>query len=200
MGWGQELHGPGLRKAPLPKKSTTSRGFFPGSSEAPAKKAKTRRLPRLRRIPSTLPYPKIDPRKNPYQTSKEEKIVGLGGAYAARAKLAKAAAIAKELGSRSVRSIPKGGVVGLAALAAAAAWTMTRAVINRQASTKQELQENAYELSQAYRRMRLRLAEEQRRPLTPAQQRAAAAVFQRELLKLGLSSHALEKLKSSWFK
>lgn len=197
MAWGPDNlpGGSKLKKAPMAK------GFFPGSS-AKEPKPKKPRKPRKRRaavIPKTLTYPKIDPRKNPYETSKEEKLVGLGAAYTQRGKLAKAAAIARELGSRGVRTIPKGGVVGLAALTAAAAWTLTRAVINRNASTKQELQENAFELGQAYRRMRLQLAEKQGRPLTPAQQRAAAAVFKRELLKLGLSSHALKKLAPSWF-
>ena len=170
-----------------------------GGKKAKAPKAKKAKKRRLATIPKSITYPKISER-NPIKISREEKIGGGLAAYSARAKLGAAAKkAAAALGGQNIRTLPKGGVIGAAALAGLAAYAVTTALIKRNARTTEELRENAFQLSQAYRRLRQEIEYKQGRKMTPAQQRAAAAAFQKELLKLGLSSHDLSKLNSKFF-
>lgn len=167
-----------------------------GTKKPKAKKPKKKRLAT---VPKSITYPRISER-NPIKVSREEKIGGAAVAYGARAKIGAAAKkAAAALGSMNVKTLPKGGVIGAAALAGLAAYAVTTALIKRGARTKEELRENAFQLSQAYRRLRQEIEYKQGRKMTPAQQRAAAAAFQKELLKLGLSSHDLSKLNSTFF-
>jgi len=177
-------------------------GIVNGKGKAP-KKPKAPRRARAATIPKSLIYPKITA-KNPISVSKEEKIGAGLAAYGSRGAARRAAAAlakgpyGKALGAATGLLKP-GFVLSAAALAGLAAYFATSALINRNARTKEELRQNAFEASQAYRRLRLEAAAKQRRPLTPAQQRAAAAAYKRALLDLGLSSHDLKKLNVGFF-
>lgn len=174
-------------------------GGKPSGSPGGSPKAKKPKAKRQATVPKSIIYPKITPR-NPIKISNAEKLGAAAVAYGSRAKVSAAAkAAARALGSANLKTLPKGGVLGAAAIAGAVAYALTTAVIKRNARTTEELRANAFELSQAYRRLRADLEYKQGRKLTPAQQRAAGAAFQKGLLDLGLSARDLSKLNQKFF-
>lgn len=72
------------------------------------------------------------------------------------------------------------------ALAGIAAFAITTVILNRRAATKKQLQDNAFNLGQAYRRARLVAEEKQGRKLTPLQHQQLRDAFRAEAEKLGI--------------
>lgn len=76
--------------------------------------------------------------------------------------------------------------LGAVALAGIAAFFVTRAIINQRAKTKAQLQENAFQLGQAYRKARLKAEKQQGRPLSADQHQLLRDAFQRHAEDLGI--------------
>jgi hypothetical protein len=158
-------------------------------------------------IPKTLQYPRLTA-KNPLRLSREEKLLGAAAGLANQRALKSAGTKAVQQAAKVI--ISRGAVAGFskaaiaraaatqilgpAAIAGAAAYWITTALLNRKARTREERAINASRAATAYRNLRADIAAKQRRPLSAAQLRQAATAFQVELSKLGLSTADLRNL------
>lgn len=163
-------------------------------SKKPARKG---RLPRQASIPQTLKYPKIT-RANPLKLSPTEKLLGAGAAVSSRQAIRRVGTAILARGATAITGA--GAAVGPALFGGAVAYGLANALLNRYARTREEQQQNAFELAKAYRLARLNIQTKQRRPLTVAQLQTLGNVFKAELSRLGLSSRDLSKLNQSWFR
>lgn len=76
--------------------------------------------------------------------------------------------------------------LGAVALAGLAAFFLTRAVLHKRARTKQQLQENAFNLAQAYRKARVKAENQQGRPLSADQHQTLRDAFRQQAENLGI--------------
>lgn len=196
------------------------RTVFPMADGSPAKPRRARaeapRQPRARRprkrrplkVPKTISYPRLTS-KNPIRApSATEAALG---ALGARRALAAAKGFAKgvvEAGGKTPLTagrkllVPRAvaaRALGVAGIAGAVAYGLTRAGLAQIAKKRATLAENAHRLADAYRFARVKMAEDQGRPLTKTQLKQFSVAFKNELLKLGLSTSDLSKLNRNFF-
>lgn len=194
MGYG------GLKAAPIkfPKFGETGGGAPVGlgkGAKAPkapkAPKAKKPRAKKALKVPKTLSYPRIT-QKNPLRApTAGETAIGALGARRVAGRIVTAAKAARGV---TIAETGAAAAVGYAAMAGALAYALTSYGLSRAAVKKQTRAENAARAADAYRLMRLKLAEDQGRPLTKTQLKQTATLFKNELLKLGLSTSDLSGL------
>jgi hypothetical protein len=147
------------------------------------------------KVPRSLSYAKSTS-KNPLRTPSA--VEALAGGLTARQVLRKAtaagraaAAASKGLSASALLKAAPGRVGGLVGAAGLAAYMLTRFGLSKYAAIKATKRENAARAADAYRALRLKMAEDQGRPLTKSQQKQLSTIFKNELLKLGLSSRDL---------
>lgn len=177
-----------------------SDGYCPPKPKA-AKRPSSARRGRARaamKPPKTLTYPRITT-KNPLRapTTTETVVGAVGG----RGLLRKLAPVARQLGKSAFPRTAAGvagaiGEVGAIPLAAAglASYYLARFGLSKLALKKATMRENAARAADAYRALRVRLEQDQGRPLTLTQLKRTATLFKNELLKLGLSSSDLSRV------
>lgn len=181
-------------------------GIIGGKPGRPAKvgrarKGRARRPKRIGR--GDLKYVPVTA-KHPLKLSRDEKIGGAVAGVAARKQLQTAAArAARLLGKVPIGTLKTGlqvgargaaAVLGTAAIVGIGSYYLTSYLLGRKDRERVTLQVNAARAADAYRASRLKIVEDQGRPLTKSQQKSLGRFFQDQLYALGLSKADLSKL------
>lgn len=187
-------YGPRDADGYCPKKPSRNPFADDASEEAPAPKARPKKLTKKQ--------------KDAERTLKKitdkgaDKLVENTFAVLKDPVKAKAAATAiKTIAKMNVGDVAKAGAAGYTllggvALAGIAAFAATHYIITRRAANKEAKQQQAYEAALAYRQARAdAMAKQGGKPLTAAQQTLLSSAFKKELAKLGLSSDNLKGLR-----
>jgi len=88
-------------------------------------------------------------------------------------------------------ALGKAAALGGVAIAGIAAFAITTYLVQKRAANKEQKQQQAFEVAQAYRQARLLAAEKQGKPLSAAQQAQLSAAFKSKLKSMGIDTSSL---------